>query len=191
MPACVHNSVLNRFCIKSYSIILGALLICSIYIIYKPRQLSFTSTHQEITSGMQTRTLTRKDIWRAIAPLERLHDRLESDSSCLVVRPYQNTLEVIEFLHHARGWMQEPEQIRHFIANEGTYHYQNRLFQAHQVELSLYHSLHQDPISILAKSTPFLQGSAEEIVLSLHGNRPTFDAHHFTATTHSPFKEHP
>lgn len=188
------KSTLHGFLARSYRFAAAGVLFCLCYIYFKPHPLSLSHSEQELLqskTGMQTRSFVQKDLWIAQSSSERLHDRIESKESLLLLRPHQETMEIIETLQDVRGWVQERkqgegplgiQQVRYFTAQEGTYLYREQKFQAAHVQLSLYKLPESFPFAWIERRTPFLSGSAEEISFTLQEGAPRFQAYHFTAS---------
>ncbi len=148
-------------------------------------------TFAAATTGEQSRQQVRKDLWIVQSPSERIHDRIESEKSLLILQPKQNSIEVIEQLQGVQGWIEEKNQgstktaslqLRHFVAKEGIYFYKNQNFKAFNVLLSLY-KIQGDPLHWEQKlHTPFLQGTAEALNFSLQGGTQLFQATQFSAS---------
>lgn len=144
-------------------------------------------------SREQTRQHVRKDLWIAQNAKERLHDRIESDSSLLILNPKNKSIEVIEKLEGVRGWIEEKAEdtkqgssvlhLRHFAAKEGVYFYKDQTFKAFNVALSLYKIQGKNRFTWQPEYLiPFLQGTAEKLNFSLKGGVPMFQATHFSAS---------
>lgn len=151
----------------------------------KPKNLSAN------LSGEQARKQVRKDIWIAQSSTERLHNRIESDGSLLILQPKGGSIEVIEKLQGVRCWIQEKiyttgtypiQQIRFFLADEGIYRYRHQNFQASDVTLSMYKIPGTNLPWNLTPYNPFLKGIAEEITFSIQKGVPLFQATHFKAS---------
>lgn len=145
----------------------------------------------QLTTAKQSRTQVRKDIWISELNQERLHNRIESEKSLLILQPHGKSLEVIEELYGIRCWSQEKiytadkitlQQMRFLEAKEGSYKYQTQTFQALKANLSLYK---MPGISLpidLRLHRPFLKGTAEEISFAIQSGVPFFQAHEFHAS---------
>ena len=143
------------------------------------------------TTGEQSRQQVRKDLWIVQSPHERIHDRIESEQSRLILRPKQNSIELIEQLQGVQGWIEEksqnaakntPLQLRHFLAKEGVYFYKDQTFKAFNVLISLY-KIQGNPLQWnQALHSPFLRGTAEALNFSLKGGIPVFQATQFSAS---------
>ena len=151
----------------------------------KPKSFSPSLT------GEQARKQVRKDIWIAQSPKDRLHNRIESDNSLLILQPKGDSLEVIEKLQGVRCWIQEKiyttagspiQQIRFFLADEGIYRYHHQNFQASDVTLSMYKIPGINLPWNLTAYNPFLKGIAEEVTFSIQKGVPLFQATHFKAS---------
>lgn len=144
-----------------------------------------------LAEGKQIRKQVRKDIWVAGINGERLQNRIESDSSELLLKPEANgSIEVIEHLTNVRCWLQEKvqpsdktQQVRFLVAKEGIYRYRDEQFTATNVLLSLYRLPGKVLPLNLTSYKPFLKGNAESILFSLENKAPQFKATHFQASS--------
>ena len=184
---------------KSHIFITGTILFLSGfiwigYLCIKPGTSSSLNTPKRVSSslnGEQTRKQVRKDIWIAQSPKERLHNRIESDGSLLILQPKGDSIEVIEKLQGVRCWIQEKiyntegssvQQIRFFLADEGLYKYRHQNFQASDVTLSMYKIPGTTLPWNLTSYNPFLKGVAEDVTFSIQKGIPLFQATHFKAS---------
>lgn len=176
--------------------IFSILLLGSLWIIHLATEESTAFSAPEapifaVAEGTQIRSQVRKDLWIAEANGERLQNRIESDSSLLILKPRKTgSLEVIEELTGVRCWLQEKiqplektQQIRFLIAKEGIYLYKDQKFEAQNVKLSLYKMPGKILPFNLENYKPFLKGSAENILFSLENKGPCFTATQFKASS--------
>ncbi len=176
------------------TVLLGGALWIS-YLSSKNELIENTKTQTDfsgITSSEQTRKNVVKDLWIAQSNSERLHNKIESDTSLLTLKPKENSIEIIEHLTGVRCFIQEKiqflngetsQQMRFFVAKEGLYHYKDQSFQASNVLLSMYKIPGKDLPLNLTTYNPFLKGSAEKVVFSLENGQSFFQATHFKASS--------
>ncbi len=147
------------------------------------------------SSICQNRLKVCKDIWFAEENNQRLHYRIESASSSLILEPKGRKIDVIERLEQMRCWMQDKlvagatqrdvtQQTRYFTAREGTYHFLTQQLIAEKATLSLYRMPGDTlpEIGHMPQYDPFLSGEAQKIALSVAGNAPKFQAYDFKAS---------
>lgn len=136
-----------------------------------------------------------KDIYIAAEDGTRLHHRITSDSSSLVVEPMENAFAIIEQLQEMRCLLQDKfyqhegdlmQQLRCLSASSGTYHFNAHQFSAHNAMLSLVRTQGSELPLPETLPSPFLQGKAAEVTLVLAGKVPQFTAKQFVATLDRP-----
>ena len=156
-----------------------------------PPSLAKPTNFSMALNGEQSRKQVRKDIWISQSAKERLHNRIESDSSLLILQPKGDSVEVIEKLQGVRCWIQEKiyttsgapiQQIRFFLADEGIYKYRHQNFKASDVALSMYKIPGTTLPWNLTSYNPFLKGVAEEVTFSIQKGIPLFQATNFKAS---------
>lgn len=181
------------------STILSSSLFCILSLLwlsYLSLRPTSTSTEQKqdprasFILSEQIRHNVCKDIWIADPLGQRLHHRIESERSLISFNPHGASIEVLEHLFGVRCWIQEKnattkqiqQQFRFIVAEEGLYNYRDQSFKAQDVIVSMY----KIPGTIFPKSlasySPFLQGNAESITLTLQNGAPKFAASHFKAS---------
>lgn len=141
-------------------------------------------------SASQKRLKVTKDIWFSQDDNSRLHHRIKSKSSLLVLKPHGEKLKLIEELNQIHCLMQERiyynnelpmQQVRLLKASSGEYHFSEKQLLSQGVSISIYklntHSLPQEILSTL----PIFSGNAENISLTISGKTPEFQAKGFMA----------
>jgi hypothetical protein len=133
----------------------------------------------------QFRECVQKDIW-TIHANQRLHYRLKSKHSNLTIRQKKGTVEAVELLQNIEGCLQEEvteegEQIRYLFAREGTYFFPSHQFIAEEVDLYFFSLPEKELPSCWPTITPFLRGTANEVVFSAENGFPAFTAYHLNA----------
>ena len=141
-------------------------------------------------SVSQKRLKVTKDIWFSQDDNSRLHHRIKSKSSLLVLKPHGEKLKLIEELNQIHCLMQERiyynnelpmQQVRLLKASSGEYHFSEKQLLSQGVSISIYklntHSLPQEILSTL----PIFSGNAENISLTTSGKTPEFQAKGFMA----------
>jgi len=143
------------------------------------------------SAATQTRIGVRKDIFFSQEGSRRLHYRIESSSSVLTMVPEKNKIEILENLSDIQCWMQEKlyevgnssmQQLRHLQAAKGTYNLSKQEFVASNVMLSLFRLPGHDLKTSIPLSKAFLTGKAEDILFTVSGKTPKFEAHQFNAS---------
>lgn len=151
----------------------------------------------------QQRKNVKKDIYFVQEDNTRLHYRIHSQSSLLIVQPRDGgkKIELNEKLEKIKCWMQDKlyyassgespmQQIRFLEAEEGLYCYTSQQFIAQSVALSLFrlpdHNLPQE-----LRAMPFLKGLAQDVSFAVSGKTPSFKAQHFKAELKSTIAENP
>lgn len=145
---------------------------------------------KEFLSAHQTRLKVTKNIWLTQDDNSRLHHRIVSKSSLLVLKPNGGKLKLIEELNQINCLMQERiyynnglamQQVRSLKAKAGEYHFLEKQLLSQGVSISVYklntHILPQEILSI----TPIFSGNAENISLITLGKTPEFQAKGFIA----------
>ncbi|PWU14971.1 MAG: hypothetical protein C5B45_03520 [Chlamydiae bacterium] len=141
-------------------------------------------------SANQKRVKVTKDIWLTQDDNSRLHHRIKSKSSLLVLKPNEGKLKLIEELDQIHCLMQERiyynnalpmQQVRLLEANSGEYHFSEKQLLSQGVSISVYklrtHSLPQEIFS----TSPIFSGNAENISLITSGKTPELQAKGFIA----------
>lgn len=141
-------------------------------------------------SAYQKRLKVTKDIWLTQDDNSRLHNRIASQSSLLVLKPYEKKLKLIEELEQISCLMQERlyyneglpmQQVRLLEASSGEYHFSEKQLLSQEVSISTYrintHILPQKKFLTL----PIFSGNAENISLATSGKTPDFKAKGFIA----------
>lgn len=141
-------------------------------------------------SANQTRLKVTKDIWLTQDDNSRLHHRIASKSSLLVLKPNEGKLKLIEELDQINCLMQERiyysnglamQQVRLLEANSGEYHFSEKQLLSQGVSISVYKlNTHTLPQKILLTS-PIFSGNAENISLITSGKTPELQAKGFIA----------
>ena len=141
-------------------------------------------------SAHQKRLKVTKDIWLTQDDNSRLHHRIASKSSLLVLKPNGGKLKFIEELDQISCLMQERiyynnelpmQQVRLLEANSGEYHFSEKQLLSQGVSISVYKlNTHTLPQEILSTS-PIFSGNAENISLTTSDKTPDFQAKGFTA----------
>ena len=178
------------------SAILGLIGICLFFVLHiseadrrqlKKIQVKGLATIQ--TSTEQNRGSVCKDLWIAESDGKRLHDRIESASSVLVLTPVNDHLDIIEHLNQIHCSMQDRieerdgkivQQVRCFDALTGVYQYSANRLTAKNVSIALFRAPGSDLPSSF--SSPFLTGIAQDISFAIAGKASQFQAKQFKAT---------
>ncbi len=158
--------------------------------VMKKKERLAASSEAIKTSTHQIRQKVQKDIWFSQGIGERLHYKIQSDSSLLTLEPKGKKVEIIENLEKIKCWMQDKvyysaenaplQQLRFFEADQGTYHYSSNAFDAQTVILSLFRMPGHEIPSTLSTS-PFIKGVAKDVCFSVSGKTPKFQAKQFQA----------
>jgi hypothetical protein len=144
----------------------------------------------------QHRTGVQKDIWH-FDGRARLHYQILADSSILTLAHSAHPLTLQEHLQHIHCAVQEKlyydtglhpmQQTSTFYASHGIYDFTRHHFRSETVFLKFYtlpgHSLLISPLG-----SPFLQGRAQDVSLTLSHRGPAFHAEKFIA--HMDLKEY-
>lgn len=151
------------------------------------RQIQSTA---EFSSVQQNRVNVVKDIWLAQDDNSRLHNRIKSQSSVLMLKPKGRKSHLIEELHQVSCLMQERvyykdglpmQQVRLLEANSGEYNFSEKELLSQGVKISVYRSdTHVLPQEIVTK-TPIFSGSAENVSFITSDKTPNFKATGFVA----------
>lgn len=149
-----------------------------------------TQSKTDFLSASQKRLKVTKDIWLAQDNNSRLHHRIKSKSSLLVLKPHEGKFKLIEELDQIHCLMQERlyynnelpmQQVRLLEANSGEYHFSEKQLLSQGVSISVYklntHTLPQETLSAL----PIISGNAENISLTTSGKTPELQAKGFVA----------
>ena len=135
-------------------------------------------------SVSQKRLKVTKDIWFSQDDNSRLHHRIKSKSSLLVLKPHGEELNQIHCLMQERIYYNNElpmQQVRLLKASSGEYHFSEKQLLSQGVSISIYklntHSLPQEILSTL----PIFSGNAENISLTTSGKTPEFQAKGFMA----------
>lgn len=148
----------------------------------------------DFLSANQTRLNVTKDIWLTQDNNSRLHHRIASKSSSLVLKPNEGKLKLIEELDQIKCLMQERiyysnglamQQVRLLEANSGQYHFSEKQLLSQGVSIFVYklhtHTLPQEILLTL----PIFSGNAENVSLIISGKTPELQAKGFIAQMHS------
>lgn len=147
------------------------------------------SSKNTFSTTSQKRQGVRKEIWFSEEDNMRLHYRIESQGSLLTFIPKEHKVEIIENLEKLKFWMQdkvytnpEMQQLRFLEADQGTYKMTSQEFLAETVTVSLFRL----PGLILPEKidpkSAFLKGISENILFSISGKMPQFEAQNFKAS---------
>jgi|GEM_PF-3287767 len=155
-------------------------LICYLFVFIHPageayyHQLSQESTRQHSRQALekqpayQLRTGVQKDIW-TLDGTERLHARLRSAHSELVLKQKGKKFEAVEKLQNLQCWIQEQidpllklQKVRHLSAEEGSYHFPSQRFHTQNAHLSFFR-LPNTSLPQTIEASPFLHGIAQEM----------------------------
>jgi hypothetical protein len=144
----------------------------------------------DFSSVQQKRARVVKDIWLTQDDGNRLHNRIKSESSLLMLKPNGGKLQLIEELHQINCSMQERiyykgnlpmQQVRMLEADSGEYHFAEKELLSQGVAIFVYrlstHTLPQEAITI----PPIFSGNAENASLILLDKTPDFKAKDFVA----------
>jgi len=145
-----------------------------------------------IATTKQNRTQVRKDIWIAQPDHHRLHNRIESANSLLILQPKGSSMEVVEELQQVQCWSQEKifvsngsmhHQMRQLRTEKGIYKYQTQTFESNQTHVS-FHKIPGLSLMTTSKEQPpaFLAGTAEAVSFSVQKGVPLFQARQFKAS---------
>lgn len=166
----------------------------------KTKVLCLLEKQQSMTgflSANQKRLKVTKDIWLTQDDNSRLHSRIASQSSLLVLKPNEKKLKLVEELHQISCLMQERlyyneelpmQQVRLLEASSGEYHFSEKQLLSQGVSISVYRlSTHLLPQKIFSAS-PIFSGNAENISLITSGRTPDFKAKDFIAHMYPEIK---
>ena len=146
--------------------------------------------HEEKYPNKQMRSGVTKDLWIVDHDCGRLHHHIEAPRSILTAVPQGTRVELTEQMLEMTCTFQEKlsqdngewaQQIRTLHSSEGTYHYTDQHFDAHQVFLSLYRLPGNDLPTHFNPEAAFLKGVAQEVSLSFSDSSPHFQAQKFKA----------
>lgn len=159
----------------------------------KQQEISNSSSHIVSEHAYQTREGVRKDIW-TVENGQRMHYRIDSQSSILRLVPNDTKMELVENLQGIKCWMQDKllfsnetgtaplQQVRYLEANAGTYRYNTQQFDANSVSLFFLrlpgHTLTFD----VGSKHAFLSGIAQDVSFSISDGTPQFKAQNFKAS---------
>lgn len=145
------------------------------------------SHHEKPTE--QHRTRVQKDIWH-FDDGARLHYQILADSSIFTLIPYARTFTLQERLQHIHCALQEKlyydaehhpmQQTNTFYADHGIYDFTHHHFHAETVFLKFY-TLPGHALLLSNLGSPFLQGRAHAVSLTLSHRGPAFHAEKFIA----------
>lgn len=143
-----------------------------------------------LCSAHQKRVNVIKNIWLTQDDNSRLHNRIKSQSSLLMLKPDGKKLKLIEELDQINCLMQERiyyndgipmQQVRLLEARSGEYQFAEKQLLSQGVSISIYKlSTHILPQKVDAIS-PIFSGDAENISLITSGKTPNFTAKGFVA----------
>jgi hypothetical protein len=143
----------------------------------------------------QTRKNVVKDLYVTTEDGIRLHHRVTSDSSALVIKPRNHKFDIVENLHAMQCLLQDKlykekgnsmQQLRFLHAASGLYHFHTHEFSVHEATLSFVRTNGTDLPAPKDLPPPFLQGKAAEVFFVLSGKIPQFTAQQFVATLDVP-----
>lgn len=182
------------------SALLGLIGICLFFVFHVSEtdrkhlrrvQSKGVATLQASQSTEQNRGGVCKDLWIVQADGTRLHDRIESASSVLVLTPINDHLDIIEHLNQIHCSMQDRfeerngkmmQQIRCFEALSGIYQYSTNRLTAQNVSLSLFRLPGSDLPSSFSSTNSYLRGIAQDVSFAIAGKASQFQAKQFKAT---------
>lgn len=143
-----------------------------------------------LCSAHQKRVNVTKNIWLTQDDNSRLHNRIKSQSSWLMLKPDGKKLKLVEELDQISCLMQERiyyneripmQQVRLLEASSGEYQFAQKQLVSQEVNISVYrlstHTLPQNVDGIV----PIFSGDAENVSLVTSGKTPDFKAKGFTA----------
>ncbi|MDR2539268.1 MAG: hypothetical protein LBC45_01385 [Chlamydiales bacterium] len=149
-----------------------------------------TQSKTGFLSVHQIRSKVTKDIWLTQDDNSRLHHRMASHSSLLILKPNEGKLKLIEELDQIHCLIQERlyysdglamQQVRLLEANSGKYYFLEKQLLSQGVSFSVYklqtHTLPQEILFI----SPIFSGNAENISLITSGKTPELQAKGFIA----------
>ena len=138
----------------------------------------------------QHRTGTQKD-FLFYNKGQRLQMLLQSDTADLVFELHDKQINLIEEMDQVRCCVQEAlyytdnepmQQILYLDTPKATYHYQNKLFKAEEVQISRYILKgHELPTSFEKPEKTLISGKAKHVEFSFKDNQFTFNADDFNA----------
>jgi hypothetical protein len=133
----------------------------------------------------QLRTNVQKDIW-SYNNDQRLHYRLMSEKSDLIIIQKKGKVEAIEKLKNIECCLQEElnessEEVRYIFAQNGTYYFPSHTFVAEEADLYFFTLAGHTLPTTWPATSPFLKGSVTEVVLTANSGIPSFTAYHLNA----------
>lgn len=138
-----------------------------------------SSTHQH-------RRGVRKELWLVDAEGNRLHHKVYSTSSVLMLEPKGPRIELMEKLQGVECLIQDransSAELRLLRADEGLYSYRDLSFLAHSVAVSLFRLPEGEIPENIDVLSPFLQGIAQDVRFSVSSEGPQFSAQRFKAS---------
>lgn len=147
------------------------------------------STKSTFSSTTQKRKGVRKEIWFSEENNTRLHYRIESQGSLLTFIPKENKVDIVEHLEQLKFWMQDKlfinpamQELRFLEAEQGIYRMATQEFVAETVSVSLYRLPGFELPEQIDPKTAFLHGVSENILFSISGKMPQFEAQNFKAS---------
>ncbi len=158
------------------------------------QEREIASSKNSFSTTSQKRKGVRKEIWFSEENALRLHYRIESESSLLTFLPQDHKIDVIENLEMIKFWMQDKlypnpvpmQQMRFLEADQGTYRFTSQEFAAETVTVSIFRLPGYELPDQLDLRTAFLRGVAENILFSISGKMPQFEAKNFKASLAKP-----
>lgn len=140
--------------------------------------------------NQQIRKGVSKDFWVSRGNKEGLHHYIESPISILTAIESNNQIELVEDMLEIQCYSQERvekkeegfvQNIRYIRSEKGTYRYASNQFDAPTVFLALYRMPGNTLLTHFFPQAPYLQGTAQQVTLSLFKGSPHFEAKTFKA----------
>lgn len=135
----------------------------------------------------QTREKVQKDLW-IVQGGKRLHTRIASRRSHLTLSQKGGKIEAREDLEDLFSLLQEaidPEkntqELRAFSSEKGLYLYPEHRFSAKQVDIAFYTAPGIELPSAKDLASPYLTGTASEVLFRATDKQPLLTAHHLRA----------
>ena len=160
---------------------------------YKKRAAAYKAIAKESISktATQKRQGVSKDIFFTQEDGTRLQYKIQSSASQLNLVPSGSKIDVVEQLSDIECWLQEKlfsnagtssQQIRYLKAESGLYSLSRQQFLAGKVKVSLFRKPGINLVLPSNNAEAFLSGSAHDVVFTVSGKEPHFEAHDFEAT---------
>jgi len=135
----------------------------------------------------QERETVQKDLWTAQRG-KRLHTRIASRRSSLTLSQKGGKIEAEEILEGIASLLQEEidlgkntQELRAFSSAKGLYLYPEHRFSAKQVDIAFYTAPGIELPSAEELSSPYLIGTASEVLFRATDKQPLLTAHHLRA----------